>query len=39
MSLPIKPDLQRTFTSAMQFYHRDFEQLRKNSRIKKARPE
>jgi len=26
-SLPIKLDLQRTFTSAMQFYRRDFEQL------------
>ena len=28
MSLPMKPELQRTFTSAVQFYHRDFEQLR-----------
>jgi len=27
MNLPIKAELQRTFTSAMQFYHRDFEQL------------
>ncbi len=27
MSLPIKAELQRIFTSAMQFYHRGFEQL------------
>ncbi len=27
MSLPIKPELQRTCKSAMQFYHHDYEQL------------
>ncbi len=28
MSLPIKPELQRICKSAIQFYRRDFEQLR-----------